>query len=50
MTFSKDSRLLLIDDEPDMLKKLRRILWTKGNQIDVAANGKEAHEMELLFC
>ena len=46
----KDPRLLLVDDEPDMVRGLRRILRTRGYQVDVAINGKEAivkaHENE----
>ncbi len=36
--------LLLVDDEPDMVRGLRRILLARGYRVDVAHSGQEAVE------
>lgn len=38
----KAARLLIVDDEPDMLRSLRRILRLRGYQVDTASSGEEA--------
>lgn len=37
--------LLLVDDEPDMVRGLRRILRSRGHRVDVAHSGAEAITM-----
>ena len=35
-------RILVVDDEPDLLQIVSSILETKGYEIDVAHDGREA--------
>ena len=44
MSVAETPRLLVVDDEPDMLRSLRRILRTRGYAVEVAASGEEAIE------
>ncbi|HUG92863.1 MAG TPA: response regulator [Planctomycetaceae bacterium] len=44
MTGNKPMRLLIVDDEPGMLRTLRRIMMVKGFEVETAASGEEAVE------
>jgi two-component system NtrC family response regulator/two-component system nitrogen regulation response regulator GlnG len=44
MTATATHRVLVVDDEPDMARGLRRILRAKGYEVDVAYSGEQAVE------
>ena len=44
MTGNKSMRLLIVDDEPGMLRTLKRIMSVKGFDVETAASGEEAVE------
>ncbi|MBX2853198.1 MAG: response regulator [Phycisphaeraceae bacterium] len=44
-TNNQPSRILLVDDEPLILKSLTRLLYADGYEIDTAADGQAAVEM-----
>lgn len=44
MTGNESMRLLIVDDEPGMLRTLRRIMSVKGFKVETAASGEEAVE------
>jgi DNA-binding NtrC family response regulator len=44
MTSDNPMRLLIVDDEPGMLRTLRRIMTAKGFEVETAASGEEAVE------
>ncbi|MBF0431966.1 MAG: response regulator [Fibrobacteria bacterium] len=37
-------KILLVDDEPDILKTVQKLLWVNGYETDIATDGKEALE------
>lgn len=41
----KQGRVLVLEDEPDVAKLLRAMLESDGNEVEVAANAKEAREL-----
>lgn len=44
MSTNSQKRLLIVDDEPGMLRTLRRIMAVKGFEVETAASGEEAVE------
>lgn len=42
-------RILVVDDEPDMARGLRRVLMLKGFEVQIAESGEEAIERALAW-
>ncbi len=37
-------KILLVDDEPEILKTVQKLLWVNGYETDIAVDGKDAME------